>query len=59
LLKLAAQLDPNNPDLPALNQLLQGFEAKLPGAVQAQQANPHYNPLNVNNAVVAAQQAKR
>jgi hypothetical protein len=49
LLQLAAQLDPNNPDMPELNQLLSGFEAKLPGAVNTQWSNPHYNPLNVNS----------
>jgi hypothetical protein len=56
LLQLAAQLDPNNPDLPELNKLLNGYEQKIPGAVNAQVSNPHYNPLNVGNALPPVKQ---
>ncbi len=48
---LAKQMDPNNPDNAQLEQIAQGLKAKLPQAVQNQQSNPHFNPLNVNDQV--------
>ncbi|MGH9548794.1 MAG: hypothetical protein ACRD3W_05430, partial [Terriglobales bacterium] len=51
MLALAAQLDPNNPDLAALQQAANDAESKLPAAQQRQMSNPHLNPLNVDNAL--------
>jgi hypothetical protein len=48
---LAKQYDPNNPDLPQLEAYAQQLEQKVPGAVQKQQSNPIFNPLNVNDQV--------
>jgi hypothetical protein len=51
LLAKAQQLDPNNADLPQLQSLATDLGNQMPAAVRAQYANPHYNPLNVNNAL--------
>lgn len=51
LLAKAQQLDPNNPDTPQLQSLANDIGNQMPAAVRAQYANPHYNPLNVNNAL--------
>jgi len=53
LLDKARQLDPNNPDLQQLQDLANGIGNQMPAAVRAQYANPHYNPLNVNNGLPA------
>jgi len=48
---LAKQLDPNNPDNAELEQVANRLKARLPLAVQDQQSNPIFNPLNVNDQV--------
>jgi hypothetical protein len=48
---LAKQMDPNNPDNAQLDQIANQLKAKLPQAVQNQQSNPHFNPLNVGDQV--------
>ncbi|RTL37631.1 MAG: hypothetical protein EKK48_23380 [Candidatus Melainabacteria bacterium] len=48
---LAKQLDPNNPDNVELEQVANRLKSRLPLAVQDQQSNPIFNPLNVNDQV--------
>ena len=48
---LAKQLDPNNPDNAQLEAAAAKLAQQIPGKVQSQQANPIYNPLNVNDGL--------
>lgn len=48
--RLAGQLDPENPDNLELQSIVADLESKIPRAQQAQDANPLYNPLQISNA---------